>query len=232
MKFILTLLLTYFGSNLSSQDMVESLIQKNLLARGGIMKLEKLTSLKMELIETNAKVETPISITIKQNIGYKKEYSTATKKNYVEIINQKNSGISDPSTGIKGFMIKTPIEHESLKYKMNVHGWLAPKRQEGCLYEYSGEEESNGIVYSIITIRKTANPGESVKIFINQTTFLIYKEVYVNQDLSERVYTFSDYKMTPDGYSFPMTLGTPQGEIKVKTIKINPMIDNNIFNIK
>jgi hypothetical protein len=113
---------------------------------------------------------------------------------------------------------------------MNLVGTLASYKEAGAKIEYVGVEEANGSPAHKIKLTK-AN-GEATHYYIDQKTSFVIKTSAKREVQGQEMdveTAFKDYKQNDQGYWFPYTQSTMNGDISFSKISTNITIDEKIF---
>lgn len=232
-RIILTLTLSFAGAGVFAQT-ANDIIGKYVAAMGGKEKMLKLNSVYEEITTTMMGQEIPGKVWIINNKGMRTEMTVMNQK-IISVMTRDTGWMVNP---LMGSSTPQPLPSAQIKQsasRMDLRGQLMDYAAKGYTATLLGKEAVNGKEsYKI----KLAKAGEqSFTFFIDASTYLLSKietNVQAGGASMNTEIEMSDYKKTPEGYTFPFTTTiniNPGGEIKstVNKLTVNPTVDPAIF---
>lgn len=231
MRLRILFLIIFIGFHAYSQDL-DGILKMNIHERGGEDKLLKLNSYLIEGTLTTSEGEVPATIRMKHKVGYIFEFEVKGFKNYI-LINSAGGKRLIVALGSKEPKQMDYEEYVNYKSLMNIYGDLESTHSKDHVLEYSGEFDIEGTSCHLIQCRThgVGSPHPK-KIYVSNAPVRVVKESFIlnsNEGEIEKSIMYSDYKMTPEGYLFPMKIKNFLGEFNVRSIKINPKFEDHIF---
>lgn len=231
-RIILVLWLCLAGAGVFAQS-ANDIINKNIEALGGRDRLMKLTSVYEEMTTSVMGQDIAAKVWIVNDKGMRTD---------MEVMNQKMITVITNDTGwmvnpMMGSTDPKPLPMEQVKKsasRMDLRGQFLDYINKGYTATLLGKEAIDGKEnYKI----KLVKGSENFEFYIDATTYLITRIITkVNvqgTDVNSEV-DMSDYKKTPEGYTFPFatTIHVNESmEIKstITKLTVNPTIDPAIF---
>ena len=233
MKSTLSLLmLLFFAFSIKAQSLDE-IISKHINAVGGMDKLNKLKSYKLEgKLSMGPGMEAPFTMEAIQGKSAKFEM-TFQGMTMVQCVNGDQGWSIMPFQGKKDAEPMTPDQIRGMSDMMDIQGQLFDMKAKGNVAEYVGKEDFEGT--EVHKIKVTKKNGDIVYKFIDAESFLELKNsttVKMNDAETKSDMLQSNYKQV-DGYTMPFSLvnrNTIAGQsfdqtLTVEKITINPTID-------
>lgn len=232
MRLLILFFVTSIYFSAQSQQ-AENIINFYNHERGGTDRLLKLNSYIMEGVLMTPEGEKPARIKMKNKVGYIFEFEVQKgPKNYL-LINSNGGRKLILASGSKESIEMKRDEYIAHKSKMNILGDMEYVHGRDQILELVGEADYNGQACDLVQVRyHTVDAPNPKQLYISKAPPRLLKESIVFNTLDgemERTTTYEDYKVTPEGYLFPMKIKNEFGEFIVKSIKINPRIEDQIF---
>lgn len=208
---------------------VDEIINKYIEANGG---KEKLLSLKSVRLTGNINIQgNDISIVqTKLHLkGMRMDITVADTENYQFVTPEKGvvympiQGITEPS----------PMPEDQVKSGQNqldVQGPFLNYKEKGTNIELLGTEKLNG--EDNYKLKVTYKNGLSTTYFIGTKNYQINKTMSkrkINGEDTDVETTYTGYKQNADGFWFPYSSTSMQGDMIYDKIETNITIDENIF---
>jgi hypothetical protein len=221
-----------FSAGVFAQD-VNDVINKSLDAVGGKDKLSKLQSVYQEITISLMGNDLNSKVWIVNNKGLRMEMD-AMGATLIFVANKDSGWMVNPMTGNSDPQALPAEQMKQFVAQMNLQGQLMNFQDRGYAATFVDKEQLNGKdVYKI----KLSKTGEGDQVyFIDATTYLVTKLSVTVTAAGSTVTSdiaFSDYKQTPEGYTFPTTttISSPQGEVKSTITKVvpNQVVDPKLF---
>jgi outer membrane lipoprotein-sorting protein len=232
-RIILTLTLCFAGVGVFAQT-ANDIIGKYVNAMGGKEKMLKLNSVYEEITTTMMGQEIPGKVWIINNKGMRTEMTVMNQK-IISVMTKDTGWMVNP---LMGSSTPQPLPSEQIKQsasRMDLRGQLMDYAAKGYTATLLGKEAVNG--KDSYKIKLTKAGEQNFTFFIDASTYLLSKietnvqagGVSMNTEIE-----MSDYKKTPEGYTFPYTTTiniNPGGEIKstIDKLTVNPTVDPAIF---
>lgn len=231
-RIILALGLCLAGAGVFAQT-ANDIINKNIDAMGGKEKLMKLTAVYEEISTSVMGQEIPGKVWIVNDKGMRTE---------MEVMGQKVISVMTKDTGwmvnpMMGSSTPQPLPSEQVKQsagRMDLRGQFLDYANKGYTATLEGKDAVSGKDnYKL----KMVKGSDNFEFYIDATTYLITKivtEVKASGMSMNTEIGMSDYKKTPEGYTFPYTttIHVNSGmEITsaITKLTINPTIDPAVF---
>ena len=232
-RIILALTLCFAGVGVFAQT-ANDVIGKYVDAMGGKDKLLKLNSVYEEINTTLMGQEIPGKVWIVNNKGMRTEMSVMNQ-NIISVMTKDTGWMVNP---LMGNSTPQPLPSEQIKQsasRMDLRGQLVDYAAEGYTATLLGKAAVNGKDTYKIKLAKTGE--QNFTFYIDATTYLISKietDVQAGGVNATTEILMTDYKKTPEGYSFPYTTTiniNPGGEIKstITKLTVNPTVDPALF---
>lgn len=209
------------------------IINKNIDAMGGREKLMKLTSVYEEMTTSVMGQDITGKVWIVNDKGMRTEMTVMEKK-IVTVMTKDTGWMINPMMGSDA---PQPLPMEQVKQsaaRMDLRGQFLNYAKNGYTATLLGKEPVDGKdAYKI----KLSKGSENFTFYIDASTYLITKIETVVSAAGQSVNTevgMTDYKKTPEGYSFPYTtnINVSSGMKITSTITklvVNPTVDPTVF---
>lgn len=215
-----------------AQKTADDVIQKHIDATGGEKNWDKIKSVKIVGGLSANGMDVAVTQTIINNKAYRMDISLMGQNGYT-IMSDKGAWQFMPFMGDTEPKKLSAEQIASNKDKMNFKNAVMANKAAIEKATLDGNDTINSI--PCIKVKVTNKDGnESVCYFDAATYYLVKQDMKVKmQDDEQEVYlTFSNFKKQPEGIVIPMTFGTPQGDMVIKSIEINKKIDEKIFTLE
>lgn len=223
--FITALVLAQFAQAQTADDVIE----KYIAAMGGKEKLSSLKTLKMEGSMSIMGNDVAITFTKKHLVGMRVDISVAGSENY-QIVTPTGGTVFMP---VQGMSEPTAMSDDQLKPslpQLDVQGALFNYKEKGTAVELAGKETVDG--EECYNLKITFKSGVTSNYFVSSKTSFLVKitgKRNINGEEVEVSTTFSNFKQNADGYWFPYTSVTTQGQTDYSKIDTNIPVEDGIF---
>ena len=232
-RIILALTLCVASMGVFAQTAGE-IIDKNIAAMGGKDKLSKLNSVYEEMTTTVMGQDIPAKIWIVNDKGMRTEMTVMGQK-IITVMTRDTGWMVNPMMGNSD---PQPLPSDQIKQsasRMDLRGQLMDYANKGFTATLLGKEAVDG--KDNYKIKLTKKGQQDFTFFIDASTYLISKIQTNVQAAGQSMNTdivMSDYRKTPDGYSFPFSTSVninPGGEIKstISKLTVNPTVNPAVF---
>jgi hypothetical protein len=232
-RMILALTLCFAGVGVFAQT-ANDVINKYIDAMGGKAKLLQLNSVYEEMTTSVMGQDIPGKVWIVNNKGMRTEMSVMNQ-NMITVMTKDTGWMVNPLAGSSD---PRPLPMAQIKQsasRLDLRGQLMDYTSKGFTATLLGKEAVNGKDNYKIKLTKTGE--QNFTFFIDASTYLITKiqtVVNANGTTVDTDIELSDYKKTPEGYSFPYTTTinvNPGGEIKstITKLTVNPAVNPALF---
>ena len=208
------------GQTIKAQN-VDEVVNKYVDALGGKEKLASLKTVRMEAVMNANGTDVDITITKSQMVGLRMD---------IAVMGMNGYQIVTPTAGwsfmpFAGQTAPEAMKDEQLKAGLSgldIQGNLFNYKEKGTQVELLGKEKvDNADCYKI---KATLKSGKVITYFIDDKTYNVVKSVSmqnINGEDKEVANGYSNYKATANGYVFPYTSTTMQGEMNFSKIEVN-----------
>lgn len=231
MKAIKSLLIAAlaFSTVGATAQTAEEIVAKNVAAMGGMDKLKSLNSVKMEGSLSTQGMDIPITLTKLKDKGLRFDIEVMGTSNY-QLANSSKGFVFMPVMGHAEPQEMSATEYASAKDQMNMVGTLASYKENGSKIEYLGAEDVNGS--PAYKIKLTKANGDVVNYYVDQKTSFVVKSSSkreANGEMMDMETGYKDYKQNDQGFWFPYSQSTMNGDISFSKISTNIAVDEKIF---
>ncbi len=230
-KFLLTFLVICMLSVTSQAQNIDEILSKHAEAIGGLDNWSKIKTIKMEMAMKMQGMEIPIIITQVNCTAMRTDITVMGMSGY-SIMTNTNGWNFMP---FNGQTKPEPITEDILKYSQDelcVLDKLLRNKETGDKLEYLGTDDVDGT--ECLKLKLTDASGKETTYFLDSDSYLMIKKTVkamVNGQVMENSATMGNYQKLDEGIWVAMSTQSPQGEIEIKKITINPVVDENIFKI-
>ncbi len=208
---------------------VDEIVNKNITAMGGKEKLATLKTVRMEGLLNTQGTDVNLVITRSTFVGQRIDISVMGMDGYQ--INTPTTGWNYmPFMGQKSPEVMKDDQIQAGTAVLDLQGNLFNYKEKGTILEFLGKEKVD--TANCYKLKATLKGGKVITYFIDITTNYVVKTVNtqnLNGEEKEVASIFSNYKPTADGYIFPWTNFTIQGQIDFSKIEANVPVDEKIF---
>ncbi len=208
---------------------VDEIVNRNIAAMGGKEKLETLKTVRMEGLLNTQGTDVNLVITRATLIGQRIDISVMGMDGYQ---------INTPTAGWNYMPFMGQTSPEAMKDDqikagtavLDLQGNLLNYKDKGTTLELLGKEKVD--TADCYKLKATLKGGKVITYFIDTQLNYVVKTVNtqnLNGEEKEVASIFSNYKPTADGYIFPWTNITIQGQIDFSKIEANVPVDAKIF---
>lgn len=229
-KKFLTLLVIglSFAKALSAQT-ADDIINKHIEARGGLAKLKALESIVMTGSLNQNGTDVTMKFVVAQNKGARVEYSVMGQTGY-SIVTPAAGWNMNPFMGATEPTALTPDQLKESQTQLDIQGPFVDYKTKGNKIEYLGKETVDG--KECFKIKLTRASGKTSTYYFDNSYNNVRNIITVTgQDGNDQELTtdYSDFRKTPEGYTFAFKRSVPQGEINFDKIEVNTKIDDAQF---
>jgi outer membrane lipoprotein-sorting protein len=214
---------------------VDTLVAKNLQAKGGEAKLKAIQTMRMSGRVSIQGMELPMTIAAKRPNLMRQEMQIQDKRIVTAFDGQK-AWMINPMMGTESAQELTGPQADMAKDQADFDGALVDWKAKGHTVELVGLEEVGGVKAQKIKVTK--KNGQVQYFFLNPDTGLEIKtttEVQQGGTTMTVETELSDYRSV-DGIMLPHALktsinGTPTASIIVEKIELNAPLDESLFSL-
>ncbi len=224
---VLVLLLSFHGVKAQT---VDDVIEKYINALGGKEKLMALNSVKMDGTLTVQGFDIGITVTVLNGKGSRTDISVPGQTDGFRIVTPTKGWNFLPFQGQTAPEESPEDQVKMAQSGLDLQSPFLNYAAKGNKVELLGKEKVDGA--DCYKIKITYKNGKMATVFIDANTYYRVKTVStVNIDGAdtEIEVTYSDFRKTPEGYSFAYSQTTPNGPISFNSIEINKPVDEKIF---
>ncbi len=233
MKFlktsVLALTMTAVSSIMAYAQTADEIVQKHIAAIGGIDAWKKINSIKMNGSITAQGMEIPVSVTTLNGKGMRMDMTIMGTSNYM---------ILTPGEGWTYFPIQQqqkpePLTADQVKQsqdQLDVQGELVDYQAKGNKIDFIGKDDLEGT--EVYKLRLTDKNGQEKTLFFDAENFYLLREtekMKADGKEVEATVNYSNFQKLPEGITVPMTVDSEMGPVAMKTIEVNPTVDESIF---
>ncbi|MEI8047776.1 MAG: hypothetical protein WCI92_10395 [Bacteroidota bacterium] len=228
-KFLLIFLFIASLSVISKAQNVDEILKKHAEAIGGLDNWAKIKTMKMDMA---MKMQgTDILITVNQ-------VNCTAMRTDINVMGMSGYSIITKTEGwnfmpFNGQTKPEPMTEDILKSSKDelcVLDKLLRTKETGDKLESLGTDDVEGT--ECIKLKLTDTTGKENTYFLDAETYLLLKKtvkVMVNGQVVENSVTMGNYQKLEEGIVIAMSTHTSQGDIEVKKVYVNPVVDENIF---
>lgn len=231
LKLFLIFLAIGMLSLTSKAQNVDEILSKHAEAIGGLDNWAKVKTMKMEMAMKMQGMEIPIIATQVNCTAMRTDITVMGMSGY-SIITNTNGWNFMP---FNGQTKPEPMTEDILKSSQDelcVLDKLLRTKETGDKLEYLGTDDVDGT--ECLKLKLSDASGKETTYYLDSDTYLLTKKTVkamVNGQVMENSATMGNYQKLDEGIWVAMSTHTPQGEIEIKKITINPVVDENIFKI-
>ncbi len=207
----------------------DEIIKKHLDAIGGVDNWRKLNTMKTTGTMNMQGKEIEIVVTVVENTGMRTDINIGGMANY-QIITPTGGWVYFPIGGQTQPEAMTMDDIQKSIDILDLQGVLVDYQSKGHKVEYLGKDDVEGT--ECYKLKITHKSGVEEIYYIDASNYYHIRSVQkikVNGQEQEVTLNYSNYQKLPEGIVYPMTMGSPQGDVTFKTVEINKPIDNSIF---
>ena len=229
-KTSLIALTLMMGASLSTYaQTAEEIIQKHIAAIGGMESWKKVNSIKMNGSITAQGMEIPVSVTSVHGKGMRMDMTIMGTSNYM---------ILTPKEGWTYFPVQQqqkpePLTADQVKQsqdQLDVQGELIDYETKGSKIAFVGKDDMEGT--EVLKVRLTDKEGKEKTLFFDAANYYLLREVEkmkADGKEIEATVSFSNFQKLPEGIVVPLTVDSVMGPVSMKSIEVNPTVDEKIF---
>ena len=225
--FALTMMVA--GSISAFAQTAEEIVEKHLTAIGGAENWKKVNSIKMTGSITAQGMEIPISLTTLNKKGMRMDMSIMGTSNYM-IITDKEGWSYFPVQQQQKPEPMTPDQVKQSQDQLDVQGELIDYASKGSKIAFVGKDDMEGT--EVFKLRLTDKEGKEKTMFFDAENYYLLREIEkmkADGKEVEATVSYSNYQKLPEGIVVPMTVESEMGPVSMKSIEINPSVDEKIF---
>jgi len=224
-----TLTLVVAGSIASFAQNADEIIQKHITAIGGAEAWKKVNSIKMTGSMNAQGTEIGVTQTVAHNKGMRQDISVMGMNGYMIVTNKEGWSFM-PFGGQTAPEAMTPDQVKESQDELDIQGDLIDYQAKGNKVEFVGKDDVEGT--EVFKLKVTGKDGKEKTVYIDASSYFMIREVRkINADGKEMemAIDFSNFQKQANGTMFPMTVGTPQGEVNFSKVEINSPIEDSLF---
>ena len=236
MKHYSKLILLFIAINIAAvsgqAQNIEEICNKHIAAMGGLENWSKVQSLRMIGKVKAQGAEITVTISQINKKAMRQDIEVMGMKGYYFVTNTEGYSFM-PFQGQTKPEPMTADDVKSSQDELYIHDDFITYKDLGKKIELIGKDEVDGT--ECFKIKMTDKEGQETTYFIDSESYFVIKQVSkvkANGQEVENSSTFGDYKKTPEGVVFPMSIMGGFGDTQMTKIEINPSIDESIFKIK
>lgn len=227
-----TLLTAFLIAGVSTYaQSVDDIVAKNLAAMGGQSKLK---DIKSQYMEGNMEVQgqtVPIKRWVKQDEAMRLEFSVMGTTN-VQVVTRTAGWSLMPVMQQTEAQEMDPQMTKLMQSQLDVRGELYDYKTKGKKVELLGKDTVNGS--PAYKLKITSADGLVGNAFLDTKSYLLVKatnKVTIQGQDMEVVTLLSDYKKTPDGFTYPGSTEQSPGGVKINILKVetNQPVADTLF---
>ncbi len=209
----------------------DEIIDKHIKAMGGTENWNKVQSMKLTGSMNAGGMEIGMTQTIVTNKGMRMDMSVMGQNCYT-IVTPTEGWMYMPIQG-SDKVIPLPADKVKLSQdKLNIKNGQLVDKSLISKSEYIGMDSVNSV--SCYKVKVTDKDGNTQTAFFDASTYYLLRSELTmkipGQDEEQEVgANFSNFQKQKEGIVYPMTVGTPQGDLVFKTIELNKPVDDGIF---
>jgi hypothetical protein len=215
-------------ANTAAAQSIDDILSKHFEARGGLEKIKSLNSVVMHGRTASDAFELPIHFYCIHQKAFKVELEFEGRK-YYQTGTPTEGWTFSPNQPDSVPHEMTPEELQEGQQYFDLQGPFIDYKSKGNKIEYIGTKEVNGQRYSGLKVIKAS--GE-VFLYYLDDNYQIFQTIETEEDGTESITTYTNYKKTASGLAFPFTWAYGPSTTHIDTILINPSLDISLFKIK
>ncbi len=207
----------------------DEIIQKHIEAVGGTKIWDNIKSVKLKGAMSAQGMEIDMTQTIVENKGMRVDINAMGQAGYT-IITPTEGWMYMPFMGQTKPEALPADQLKSQQSKISFRNNMLVDKSQITKSSLAGKDVVNKI--ACYKLKVTDKDGGEQTCFIDQTTYFLVRtemKIKLQDDDQDVAVNYSDFKKQPEGITVPMTYGTPQGDLKYKSIEINKTVDEAIF---
>jgi hypothetical protein len=207
----------------------DEIIQKYITAIGGAENWNKVKSLKLVGSANAGGMEIPVEVTMVDDKAMRLDMTINGMKNY-QIYTTTEGWMYFP---IQGQQKPEAMPAEAVKdmaNELDLQDPLMSYKTTGIKVAYLGKDDVEGT--ECYKLKVTYKTGKEETMFFDAANYYHIKSVTkakVNGQEKEQASTYSNFQKLPEGIVFPMSQDQGGGLMNVKTVQVNPTVDEKIF---
>ena len=208
----------------------DEIIQKHIEAIGGIKNWDKVKSVKMTGSMSAQGMEINMTQTIINDKGMRTDVSMMGQNGFM-IVTPKAGWMYMPFGGQQTKPEPIPAEQLAMQAdQLNYKNMQLVDKSTITKSSLDGQDTINSINCYKVNVTTKAG-GDQICYFDAKTYYMlrVEKKVKVQEEETEVAVNFGDFAKQPEGIVVPMSIGSPQGEVTIKSIEINKSSDEKIF---
>jgi outer membrane lipoprotein-sorting protein len=229
---IVALITSMLSLSTAKAQNADEIVKKHIEAIGGIENWKKVQSVKMVGSINAQGQELTITRTVVQDKAFRMDMTIAGMENY-QIVTTTEGWNYFPVGGQTKPEAMTADEVKESAIELDIQGPLVNYKEKGITITYLGKDDIEGT--ECYKLKITYKDGKETTMCFDASNYYLIREVQklkANGKEMQVTMNFSNFKKMDIGILMPMTLGTDQGNITLKTIEINPKLDESTFKPK
>ena len=224
--------ITLCAASVSAQT-ADELIEKNIEARGGALRLEAISAVRIVRTYGTFGGNIPVTITKKRSGLYRTDQAMAGRPTVIRGLDASGAWES-----IDGKVTRRPADQEAelREFDADFDGMLVNYKAKGHTVTLAGREKTGGVDTYKLTV--TLKSGAVRHVYLDATTFLERKHVGTMTLPSGKVplvITFADWRDV-NGVKFPFAIDEERDSYPPQTfaiyterIELNPAVEDQFF---
>ncbi|MBS1589364.1 MAG: hypothetical protein JST52_07085 [Bacteroidetes bacterium] len=207
----------------------EEVISKHLTAIGGADTWKKINTMKMSGSITAQGMEIPVTMTTVNKKGFRLDLTIMDANNY-QIVTDKEGWMFFPIQGQQKPEPMTADDVKEMQDQLDIQGELVDYKTKGSKVEFLGKDDMEGT--EVLKIKLIEKSGKEKTMFFDAGNYYKLKEsqkLKANGKEMEVATTFSNFKKLPEGITVPFTIESPNGPVTLKSVEVNPKVEDKIF---
>lgn len=210
---------------------IDEVVNKNIEALGGKDKLATLKTIRMEGSMNVMGNEVSIITTKSHQVGQRIDIAVMGMNGYQ--INTPTHGWSYmPFQGQSTPEAWTDDQLKGSSEQLDLQSAFLNYKEKGTQLELQGKETTEGV--ECYKIKATFKSGSVNTYYIDAKTNYLIKTSSIQKiqgEEKEQATVYSNYKKTPEGYTFAHTIVTTNGELNFEKIEVNKPVDEKLFSV-
>lgn len=208
---------------------VDEILKKHADAIGGLENWSKIKTMRMDMVMKMQGMEIPIVATQVNCIAMRTDITVMGMTGY-SIITKTNGWNFMPFNGQTKPEPMTEDILKSSEDELCLVDKLFRYKETGDKLEFLGTDDVDGT--ECLKLKLTDATGKENTYFLDTETSLLLKKtvkVMVNGQMMENSASMGNYQKLDEGVVIAMTTHSAQGDIEIKKVTVNPVVDESIF---
>jgi outer membrane lipoprotein-sorting protein len=229
--FALAAIVCLTGAGRAAQQSVDDIVRRNIEAKGGLARLQAVTTMKEVSALTMNGMEATLTIYSKRPNLVRQEVEMGGTR-IINAFDGLNAWIVNPMSGSTAPIVISGPQADMIRDESSFDPPLVDYKAQGYTVAISGQGyeplKGKGVLHLLLTSRNK----QVTHLYLDTITYLeVMRSAVVDQLKMEQ--EFDDYRVV-DGIKFPhlirtLTNGAVQSEKRVKSVEFNARIDDSMF---